>query len=88
MWEPLQPRTSPGLISFVGFAASCLDVSMALEDLDFWVHVGDYIYEHAGNASYNGEARASAEPIWETVDLQDHPTPSGSLHATRSVSGG
>lgn len=51
------------------------DVASTIKDLDFWVHVGDYLYEYglySPYASDSEERKAQIQPEWETIDLQDH----------------
>eukprot|EP00403_Amphidinium_massartii_P016387 CAMPEP_0178416826 /NCGR_PEP_ID=MMETSP0689_2-20121128/24262_1 /TAXON_ID=160604 /ORGANISM="Amphidinium massartii, Strain CS-259" /LENGTH=792 /DNA_ID=CAMNT_0020038179 /DNA_START=93 /DNA_END=2471 /DNA_ORIENTATION=- len=48
------------------------NLAATIADLDFWVHVGDYIYEKGDDSSYNGDARQGWEPAWETETLQDY----------------
>jgi len=51
------------------------DIASTIKDLDFWVHVGDYIYEYGGYGNYataSAERRAQTDPWWEIVDLQDY----------------
>eukprot|EP00403_Amphidinium_massartii_P010509 CAMPEP_0178425694 /NCGR_PEP_ID=MMETSP0689_2-20121128/28853_1 /TAXON_ID=160604 /ORGANISM="Amphidinium massartii, Strain CS-259" /LENGTH=781 /DNA_ID=CAMNT_0020047361 /DNA_START=1 /DNA_END=2346 /DNA_ORIENTATION=- len=48
------------------------DLAATIKDLDFWVHVGDYIYEKGDNSGYNGDVRVGWEPAWETETLQDY----------------
>lgn len=51
------------------------DVASTIKDLDFWVHVGDYMYEYglySPYASDSEERKEQIEPEWETIDLQDH----------------
>ena len=52
------------------------NVASIMKKLDFWVHLGDYIYEY-GNGNYPYMNARSGfpfglEPAWEIVDLQDY----------------
>ena len=51
------------------------DVASSLAELDFFVHVGDYIYEYGTYNTYasaSAERKALTEPVWEIVELQDY----------------
>lgn len=52
------------------------DVASTIKDLDFWVHVGDYLYEYSPDfSSYASDAeerKAKIMPRWETIELQDY----------------
>ncbi|CAJ1966872.1 unnamed protein product [Cylindrotheca closterium] len=56
------------------------DICSTMEDLDFWIHVGDYIYESGyGNGGFGGgfggglaEREEVALPQWEVLNLQDY----------------
>eukprot|EP00980_Cylindrotheca_fusiformis_P008741 scaffold1869_cov122-Cylindrotheca_fusiformis.AAC.3 len=48
------------------------DVASTMKDLDFWVFLGDYIYEYGANDDDIPERRSVTAPEWETVDLQDY----------------
>jgi alkaline phosphatase D len=52
------------------------DVASTIQDLDLWIHVGDYYYEYGLFDTYAREAAEQRDqfvlPIWETIDLQDY----------------
>ena len=51
------------------------DIASTIKDLDFWVHVGDYVYEYGLYSSYasdSPERKAQILPEWEQISLQDH----------------
>jgi alkaline phosphatase D len=52
------------------------DVASTITDLDFWIHVGDYLYEYSPDfsnyASDSEERKREILPRWETIELQDY----------------
>lgn len=51
------------------------DIASTLTELDFWIHMGDYIYEYGTYSSYATGAQERYEmtdPVWEIVDLNDY----------------
>ena len=52
------------------------DVASTMKDLDFWIHLGDYIYEYGVWDAHTkaNQARPGLEPPWETTTLQDYRT--------------
>ncbi|CAE8627182.1 unnamed protein product, partial [Polarella glacialis] len=79
-------NTAPvGLVSEMNYAVfSCshwgfgyfhaYDVAATIKNLDFWIHVGDYINEYGNFLTYGSESTrgVSFEPPWEIVTLQDY----------------
>ncbi|KAJ1456377.1 PhoD-like phosphatase-domain-containing protein [Pelagophyceae sp. CCMP2097] len=50
------------------------DVASTIENLDLWIHLGDYVYEY-GNWTAPGGPQARTDqwsPPWEMTDLQDY----------------
>jgi alkaline phosphatase D len=80
------PRAAPQQIKFAWFTCQDWSVNhwgamslLAAEDLDFVVHVGDYIYETVGAAFQEGRA----EPAHGPISLPDGATlPGGARYAT------
>lgn len=51
------------------------DIASTIKGLDFWVHVGDYLYEYAKFSPYASDSVDRKEqimPDWETITLQDY----------------
>eukprot|EP00581_Thalassiosira_minuscula_P002081 CAMPEP_0183738948 /NCGR_PEP_ID=MMETSP0737-20130205/55850_1 /TAXON_ID=385413 /ORGANISM="Thalassiosira miniscula, Strain CCMP1093" /LENGTH=676 /DNA_ID=CAMNT_0025973607 /DNA_START=209 /DNA_END=2236 /DNA_ORIENTATION=- len=51
------------------------DIASTMKDVDLYIHVGDWIYEHGAYSSYadNSQERdAQLRPQWETVSLDDY----------------
>ncbi|KAG7365757.1 alkaline phosphatase [Nitzschia inconspicua] len=51
------------------------DIASTLSDIDFWIHMGDYIYEYGTYSTYATgapERHELTDPIWEIVDLNDY----------------
>ena len=49
------------------------DIASTIKDLDFWIHVGDYIYEYGEYSSFASDSSERKEmilPKWEIVDVQ------------------
>jgi len=57
------------------------------DDLDFFVHLGDYIYETAGDTSYQEEGPPDREVVFEDADgvLGIDPDGDGGYQAARSI---
>jgi alkaline phosphatase D len=64
------------------------DVASTIEDLDFWVHVGDYVYEYGSYSSYASDVEErdlATLPVWEQISLQDHRNRMATYHTDEGL---
>lgn len=97
-----QTKTAPGpddsVESMVYAVFSCshfsngyfhaYDVASTIVDLDFWVHVGDYVYEYGTYSTYatdSQERHAQVLPKWEQISLQDHRNRMATYHTDNGL---
>lgn len=97
-----QTKTAPGadaeVDSMVYAVFSCshfsngyfhaYDVASTIVDLDFWVHVGDYVYEYGTYSTYAtnaAERHAQVLPLWEQISLQDHRNRMATYHTDEGL---
>jgi alkaline phosphatase D len=78
-----QTKTAPGADQDVDELHYAL-FSCAKFSLDFWVHVGDYVYEHPGWEPYSRDVLECVDllqPQWEQVGLPDYRCRQATYHA-------
>jgi hypothetical protein len=64
------------------------DVASTIEDLDFWVHVGDYVYEYGIYSTYASDVEErdlATLPAWEQISLQDHRNRMATYHTDEGL---
>jgi alkaline phosphatase D len=64
------------------------DVASTIQDLDFWIHTGDYVYEYGTYASYATdvqERRDEILPEWEQISLQDYRNRMATYHTDEGL---
>ena len=64
------------------------DVASTIKDLDFWIHVGDYVYEYGLYSTYASDAPERKEkilPVWEQISLQDHRNRMATYHTDEGL---
>jgi hypothetical protein len=64
------------------------DVASTIEDLDFWVHVGDYVYEYGVYSTYASDVEErdlATLPAWEQISLQDYRNRMATYHTDEGL---
>lgn len=97
-----QTRTAPGpgdeveSLTYAVFSCShyangyfhAYDVASTIEDLDLWLHVGDYVYEHGFFSPYASDSPKRKEqilPKWEQISLQDYRNRMATYHTDEGL---
>lgn len=97
-----QTKTAPGpedsIESMVYAVFSCshfsngyfhaYDIASTIENLDFWVHVGDYVYEYGLYSTYATDSPERVNqtlPKWEQISLQDHRNRMATYHTDEGL---
>jgi alkaline phosphatase D len=64
------------------------DIASTIQDLDFWIHVGDYVYEYGSYSAYASDVPKRKEkilPLWEQISLQDHRNRMATYHTDEGL---